>query len=130
VETEDTFAEAAAGLEAGGDQDQMLASLDALAGRLAEALPEYTEVKRSGGGLLGRGTRRVEGVKVDLGGTRYALELRDGTLVASCERQVGGVAADRFELGPAEWVQELEADLRSEAARDPDARRGLDRLRG
>jgi hypothetical protein len=128
VEAEDTFAEAAAGLDADGEE--LHASLEALAGQLAEALPDFTKVIRSGRGLLGRGERRIEGVRVEVGATQYALELRDGRLVGSCERTVGGVAADRFELDPQEWIQEFQADLRTEAARNPDARRGLERLRG
>ena len=127
VEAEHTFAEVAAGLDGRGDE--LLASVQALAGRLAEALPDYTEVVRSGGGLLGRGERRVEGVKVEVGGTKYALALRDGQLVASCRRDVGGIAASLVRLTPGEWLAELEADLRTEAARSLEARHGLARLR-
>jgi hypothetical protein len=127
VEPEDTFTQAAAGLRAEGDE--LLASLEALAGRLLDALPDCTNVIRSGGGLLGRGERRVAGVEVEVGANKYVLGLRDGQLVASCERQVGGVTADRFELPPDEWLEELEADLRTEAARNASARLGLERLR-
>jgi hypothetical protein len=127
VKADDTFAEAAAGLSSEGEE--LLVSLEALADRLTEALPGSTDVSRSRGGLLGRGERHVAHVRVEVGATKYLLGLRDGRLLASCEREVGGVAADRSELSPEEWLQELEADLRTEAARNPDARRALALLR-
>lgn len=123
-----TFATTAA--ELGAEGEELQSAVESLAERLANALPDCTEVGRSGGGLLGRGERRVETVTVQVGGAKYALAVRDARLTASCQREVGGVPAVRVELTPEEWLAELEADLRAEAARNVDARRGLERLRG
>jgi hypothetical protein len=127
VDAEHTFAGTAAELRAEGEELQ--SALESLAGRFADALPEHTEVVRSGGGLLGRGERHVERVTIQVGGAKYALAMRDGQLTATCQREVGGVSAARVELVPEEWLDELEADLRAEAARNVEARRALERLR-
>lgn len=117
---------AAAGLRADGDDLRM--AVEVLASKLSQALPASTQVRRSGGGLLGRGERRVRGVAVEIGATKFELEIAGGRLVASRQREVGGIAIKRVELAPEEWIAELTADLRAEAARSAEARSALERL--
>lgn len=126
MDQEETFARVTESLGADGGDPQ--ASLEALASLLAEALPDWTAVRWSGGGLLGRGQRRVRGLLVEVGATKFELELADGALAAFRQREVGGVAIQRAPLTLEEWVAELTADLRSEAARNAQARSALQRL--
>ena len=123
---EDTFDLAAAGLRADGEDLRVW--LEVLAGKLAEALPSGTTVRRSGGGLLGRGERHVTSLAVEVGATKFELSIERGRLLATRQREVGGVAIKRQQLEPQEWIAELTADLRSEAARSAEARAALERL--
>lgn len=59
---EDTFDLAAAGLR--GDGAELVTSEEVLAAKLEQALPGQARVERSGGGLLGRGRKRVRAVRV------------------------------------------------------------------
>jgi hypothetical protein len=68
--TEEDFDLTAAGLRADGTDLRI--SLEVLASKLEEALPQHTHVERHGGGLLGRGEKRVRRLRVDLGGSCYA----------------------------------------------------------
>ena len=70
---EQDFDLSAAGLRADGTDLRI--SLEALAGKLEESLPGHTHVERGGGGLLGRGKKRVKQVRVDLGENRYQLDI-------------------------------------------------------
>jgi hypothetical protein len=124
----DTFTSLGAALARDGAELQ--ATIEALAERLTRALPGATEVRWSGGGLLGRGERRVRGLEVEVGAARFALELEDGNVVAWRQREVGGVAIKRVKVTPDEWIAELTADLRTEAARNAEARSALHELLG
>ncbi|HXW58575.1 MAG TPA: hypothetical protein VEJ23_03760 [Solirubrobacteraceae bacterium] len=118
----------AAGLRADGGELRI--SLEALAVKLAQALPGHTSVKRSGGGLFGRGERRVCELRVELGDSRYELAV-DGDRVAGlrvCE--VGGVAIRREPLDPGAWVAALTEELRAQAQRSEQAREALASLLG
>jgi hypothetical protein len=123
---EQDFDLSAAGLRADGED--LRVSLEVLASKLESSLPGRAHVERRGGGLLGRGTRHVRLVKVELGEMRYQLTL-DGDRVAGFrERQVGGISIKRESLDPQEWVTALAADLRAEAERSAEAREALARL--
>jgi hypothetical protein len=118
----------AAGLRAdGGD---LRVSLEALASKLEESLPGRAHVERRGGGLLGRGAKRVRLVKVELDGRRYQLTLAGERVEGFREREVGGISIKREPLDPQAWVQALTADLRAEAERSAQAREALERLLG
>ncbi len=113
----------AAGLRAdGGD---LRISIEALAAKLAQALPGRTTVKRRGGGLLGRGERRVCELHVDLGECSYALTVDGDRVDSQRVREVGGVVIKREQLDPEEWVGALTQELRSEAQRSAQARDAL-----
>ncbi len=99
-----------------------------LAAKLEQALPGQARVERRGGGLLGRGEKRVRAVRVELGTAAYLLGVEDGRLEGFRERQVGGIAIKREPLGPDEWVAALTADLRAEAERSAHARAALEEL--
>ncbi len=123
---DDSFDLAAAGLR--GDGAELAISLEVLAAKLEQALPGQARVERRGGGLLGRGEKRVRAVRVELGTAAYLLGVEDGRLEGFRERQVGGIAIKRESLGPDEWVAALTADLRTEAERSAHARAALEEL--
>lgn len=122
----DGFDLAAAGLRL--DSADVAGSTEVLAVKLEQALPGRVSVRRSGGGLLGRGAKRVRELSVELGASRYEL-LVDGERVEGVRaRQVGGISIKRESLDPASWIAALTADLQEEAQRSSEARDALDRL--
>ena len=124
----DDFDLSAAGLRADGSDLRI--SLEVLASKLESALPGHTRVQRSGGGLLGRGEKRVRRLHVSLGGASYELTVASERIEGFREREVGGIAIKRERLDPGEWVAALAADLREEAQRSAQAREALERLVG
>ena len=128
VDSEETFDLAAADLRAdGGD---LRVSIEALAAKLESALPASARVERTGGGLLGRGQKRVRRVRVELAGTRYELTVDDARVEGSRERLLGGIAIKRESLDPQAWIAALTEDLRAEAKRSSEARAALEGLLG
>lgn len=125
---EETFDLAAAGLRADGADLRI--SLEALASKLEQALPGAARVQRSGGGLLGRGERRVREVRVDLGEARYELRFEGASLSGSRERVSGGISIKRETLDPGAWLAALTEDLRAQAQRSAQARTALEGLLG
>lgn len=130
MSSEETFDLAAAGLR--GDGSELARSLEVLAAKLEAALPGRARVERHGGGLLGRGEKRVRQVLVDLGagtsGVRYQLDVDRDRAECFRERKVGGIAIKRESLDPSSWIAALTDDLRAEAERSAEARAALDRL--
>jgi hypothetical protein len=124
---EEDFDLSAAGLRADGSDLRI--SVEVLASKLESSLPEQTEVERRGGGLLGRGGKRVRALRVSLGGTSYELTVAK-RIEGFRKREVGGIAIKREQLDPGEWVSALAADLREEAERSAQARAALERLVG
>lgn len=126
--TEQDFDLSAAGLRADGTDLRI--SVEALASKLEEALPDRAKVERGGGGLLGRGPKRVRAIAVELAGNDYRLAVAGDRVEGFRERQVGGISIKREQLPPDEWVAALTADLRAEAERSAQARAALERLLG
>lgn len=126
VDSEDTFDLAAAGLR--GDGTDLAISIEVLASKLEQALPGQARVERRGGGLLGRGEKRVRAVRVELGTAAYLLGVNGGRVEGFRERQVGGISIKREPLAPDEWIAALTADLRAEAQRSSHARAALEEL--
>jgi hypothetical protein len=118
----------AAGLRADGGDLRL--SLEALASKLEQSLPGSAHVERHGGGLLGRGPKRVRRVRVELGGACYQLDVAEARVECFRERQVGGIAIKREPLDPGAWVGALTSDLRAEAQRSAQARTALEGLLG
>jgi hypothetical protein len=125
---EETFDLAAAGLRADGTDLRI--SVEVLASKLESSLPGRCRVERHGGGLLGRGEKRVRHLTIDLGGSTYELRVADEHVEGSRERQVGGISIKRETLTPDEWVSALTAELQSEAQRSAQARAALQGLLG
>jgi hypothetical protein len=123
----DDFDLSAAGLRADGSDLRI--SVEVLASKLESALPSQTRVERRGGGLLGRGEKRVRQLSVNLGDTSYELTVAE-RIEGFRKREVGGIAIKREALDPGEWVGALAADLREEAERSAEARTALERLVG
>ena len=123
---QDDFELAAAGLR--GDGAEVRMSVEVLASKLEQSLPSQARVERRGGGLLGRGERRVRAVRVELGTAAYMLGIHDGRVECARERQVGGISIKRESLSPDEWIAALTGDLRSEAERNANARTALEEL--
>ena len=84
VSTEETFDLAAAGLRADGTDLRI--SVEVLASKLEQALPGQARVERHGGGLLGRGEKRVRRVQVKLGSNRYQLNVDGGRVSSATNR--------------------------------------------
>jgi len=126
VSDDDSFDLAAAGLRADGADLRI--SLEVLASKLEQSLPDSCRVERSGGGLLGRRERRVRQLRIDLGEMRYQLTIDGARVEGFRERQVGGVAIKRESLDPDRWIAALTADLRAEAQRSTQARTALESL--
>jgi hypothetical protein len=123
---EQDFDLSAAGLRADGED--LRVSLEVLAGKLEQSLPGRAQVQRRGGGLLGRGEKRVRLLRVELGEMCYQLAFEGDRVEGFRERQVGGISIKREPLEPQAWVNALAADLRTEAQRSADARQALERL--
>jgi hypothetical protein len=126
--TEQDFDLSAAGLRADGTDLRI--SVEVLASKLEQSLPGLARVERHGGGLLGRGEKRVKRVRVELGGTCYQLDVAGDRVEGFRERQVGGISIKREPLDPSAWVTALTSDLRTEAERRGEARTALERLLG
>jgi hypothetical protein len=122
----DSFEEAAAGLRLDGAD--MAMSVQVLAVKLEQALPGQAQVERSGGGLFGRGEKRVRRVHVEVGSCAYELALDGERVQGSRIRQSGGIAIKREPLDPDAWIAALTADLRVEAERSAQARAALEKL--
>jgi hypothetical protein len=123
---EDGFDLAAAGLRVDGSD--LTTSVEVLAAKLEQALPGVARVERRGGGLLGRGEKRVRRVQVQLGPCCYQLAVDGPRVEGFRERQVGGIAIKREPLDTQAWITALTADLRSEAERSAQARAALEKL--
>lgn len=123
---DETFDLAAAGLRADGTDLKL--SVQALAGKLEQSLPERVRVERSRGGLLGKGERRVRALEVELDGISYALSVRGGLPDCSRVKTVGGVAIKRETLQPDAWVAAVTEALRREAEHSSKAREALETL--
>jgi hypothetical protein len=123
---EETFDLAAADLR--GDGTDLAISIEVLAKKLEQALPAQARVERRGGGLLGRGEKRVRALRVELGTAAYLLGVDGGRLQGFRERRVGGISIKRETLDPDDWIASLTADLRTEAERSANARAALEEL--
>lgn len=108
----------------GGDA-QALA--EALATKLAMALPRQTTVRRRAAGLLSR-RKRVERVEVLLGDDAFLLALDERGPQTTRAKSIGGVVIKREELPLAQWLAALDQALADEAQRSEEARQALERL--
>jgi hypothetical protein len=127
--SDETFDLSAAGLRADGTDLRI--SVEVLAAKLESSLPGRTRVERRGGGLLGRGEKRVREIQVELGstsGTAYQLTIDGDRVEGFRERKSGGIAIKREALDPDAWIAALTAELQAEAQRSAEARAALEGL--
>jgi hypothetical protein len=113
------------------DGTDLRISIEVLAGKLESTLPGRTRVERRGGGLLGRGQKRVQRIQVELGtdnGMRYELAIEGERIEGFRERKSGGISIKREPLDTDQWVAALTAELRTEAERSSEARSALEAL--
>ncbi len=113
------------------DGTDLRIAIEVLAGKLESTLPSRTRVERRGGGLLGRGQKRVRRIQIELGadnGMRYELAIEGELVDGFRERKSGGISIKREPLDPDQWVAALTAELRAEAERSAEARAALEAL--
>ncbi len=80
-------------------------NLRAFALRLREAMPDLVTVHENKG-LFSRSSK-VTGVEIELGDSRYKLELAGSRLKASVALVVRGIALNTRAIDPAEWFTRL-----------------------
>lgn len=85
----------------------------AFALRLKEALPGLVAVHEQKR-LFGKG--EIQAVSLDIGESRYRLELAQGRLVASIAMVVRGITLNTRTLEPAEWFARLNAETQKASA--------------
>ena len=73
--------------------------------RLKEAMPELVTIQETRGFFSSSG--KITGVSVELGESRYSLELGDGRLKAKIAMVVRGIALNTKSIDPAEWFARL-----------------------
>jgi hypothetical protein len=115
------------------DGSDLRISIAVLASKLESTLPGRTRVERRGGGLMGRGEKRVRRIQVELGtenGVRYELTIDGERVEGFRERKSGGISIKRESLDPDRWVAALTTELQSEAQRSSEARSALEALVG
>jgi hypothetical protein len=110
------------------DGEDLQSSVEVLANKLEEALPGRTKVTRSGGGMLGKGRKRVREVLVVLGDTSYRLDVDGPRIEGFRQREVGGIAIKKETLDAGSWIDALASALREEATRSADLRNALELL--
>lgn len=86
-------------------------NLKAFALRLQEAMPELVTVQSSRG-FFSR-TPRTTGVTVELGQSRYVLEIAEGRLKASLAMVVRGIVLNTRTIDPAEWFARLAEETKA-----------------
>jgi hypothetical protein len=114
----------AAALRADGADTAMF--VEALAGKLEEALPQQVSVERKGG-LFG-GRKRVRRIVVDLEGHLYELDVDGAAPVGRRRNVVRGVALKTEQLGVDAWIAAISAELVELAGRSERDRVALERL--
>lgn len=85
-------------------------NLNALTLRLKEALPDQVTVHESRSFFRGA---KITGVTVELGDSRYHLEIAGGHLKASVAMVVRGITLSTKPIDPAEWFARLAVETQA-----------------
>jgi hypothetical protein len=104
------------------------ALIEALAGRLEEALPRLTAVRRRRVGGFRSKQTEVERIEVELGEERFELVQARGDFQCLRHRVVRGITLKRDELPVAQWIVELVGEVTRTAALGEQARISLEGL--
>jgi hypothetical protein len=126
VSTDEVFDLPAAALRADGAELAM--SVEVLASRLEQALPQLTLVERRKVGGFRSKRREVERIAVSLGEEQF--ELRRAGAGARCTRHkvVRGITLSREEMSMADWIGELNAAVARSAEVSEQDRLALGKL--
>ncbi len=85
-------------------------NLKAFALRLKEAMPELVTVHEQRGFFASSG--KVTGVSIELGESRYGLEVANGRLKATIAMVVRGIVLNTKSVDPADWFVRLSEETR------------------
>ena len=121
---EGSFDMVAAGLRA--DSTDLNAFVEALAVKLAGALPGRVTIARQGG-LFSR-SKGVREISVDMGDSRYSLVSSGGRIETTRRNEVRGIAIKSEPLELDEWIAALSRELEAAARESADGRQALERL--
>jgi hypothetical protein len=127
MDDELTFDLDAAGLQADGAD--LLVGVEVLARKLELALPQATRVQRRSKRMFSK-DKIVQSAEVQLGTTRYGLQVHGDRVTTDRQQEVRGVVIKRESLELADWVAALTGDLRAQATDSAQARSALERLVG
>lgn len=105
MSTDESFDLPAAALRADGEELAM--SIEVLASRLEQALPQITVVERRKVGGLGSRRRVVQRIAVTLGEEQFELRPAGRSVEATRRKVVRGITINRQELSTAEWIDAL-----------------------
>jgi hypothetical protein len=109
------------------DATDVTVFVEALATKLEQSFPDRTQVDR-GGRMFG--SKQVRKISVELGDGRYELEHSDGAVATRRCTVVRGISLKNEELGLEEWIDDLSAQLVSEAERSERGRAALEEMLG
>jgi hypothetical protein len=110
------------------DTTDLVAFVEALAVKLEGALPGDVTVTRKGGGLLSRGTKRVQRISVGMDEGRYDLEWAGQQIQTSRCNEVRGIVIKSERLSLDEWIDALSRELTDRAQKSERSRLALQRL--
>jgi hypothetical protein len=106
------------------DTTDIRAFTSALAVKLQEAVPDRVQVRRQG--MLGRGEIRDIGVK--LSDHLWRITVDHGSLIATRDKEVGGIVLKHEQIGLDEWVDQVSRELTELARQSETARLALERM--
>lgn len=93
----------------------MRAFLEALAVRLEQSLPGMVHVQRKRDGLLAK-TQHVASISLQLGTFQFVLEKEPAGIKTSRTKVVRGIALKSDDLPLADWLEAVDAELKTAAA--------------
>jgi len=105
VSTDEAFDLPAAGLRA--DSAELATSVEVLASRLEQALPQIALVERHKVGGFRSKRRAVQRIAVALGEEQFELRRTDRSVQCTRHTVVRGITLNRREMGMADWIDEL-----------------------
>jgi hypothetical protein len=101
--------------------------VEVLANKLDRALPGRVKVERRATRLLSK-QKRVTGIELDLGGTRYLLAAQGGAVETRCATAVRGIVLKSAVVPLDTWIDELLRELADEAQTSEQSRLALEQL--
>ncbi len=105
MSTDEAFDLPAAGLRADGAE--LATSIEVLASRLEQALPQIALVERHKVGGFRSKRRAVQRISVALGEEQFELRRTDRSVQCTRHKVVRGITLNRREMGMADWIDEL-----------------------